>query len=448
MLDANICNCVGPEYNFPGNCYSEKIVQNPSVLQSMAKAHSMIGAAEELLWPAERVVSDLAIIQPRSSALWDMHGIDVAPLVKVGKSIGDCTNNEFIAGSVDYYAETYGIYNALAVAMNRPTDFIDETALLDANLLSRFKVLVLTEPNVPLKELSGLLEWVKDGGTLITVPGAASMDQYNEPSDVLAIARGGMLETPQDRLIISSWGYRLGTGKAGCRVPAAPACKNGSVPGVVANGTLGADIVGSAAPGPFHAWGRVSTLETPANSGKMLASFSDGSPAIVSNPIGSGKNVHFLWFPGLSHAYEAIENFGHLEPSGINPFPGMSNGSRLTTEIALHHILDNAGSKPRVTCDASHVETPLLEASKGTVVTVLNWLNTTQKAGPQSLLLTCNISLGFVPVSVVSTEEGPINELGSKSGTASSGWWTGSAFGDVTVRITVAAADILNFHKV
>lgn len=94
------------------------------------------------------------------------------------------------------------------------------------------------------------------------------------------------------------------------------------------------------------------------------------------------------------------------------------------------------------------METPLLEASKGTVVTVLNWLNTTQKAGPQSLLLTCNISLGFVPVSVVSREEGPINELGSKSGTASSGWWTGSAFGDVTVRITVAAADILNFHKV
>ena len=27
----------GPEYNFPGNCYSERIVQDPAVLRSMAK---------------------------------------------------------------------------------------------------------------------------------------------------------------------------------------------------------------------------------------------------------------------------------------------------------------------------------------------------------------------------------------------------------------------------
>ena len=99
----------------------------------------MIGAAEELLWPAQRIVSDVAIIQPRSSAMWDIPpSMDVSPLIKVGKSISD--GNSGLSSTTDYLAETFGLYNALALAMNRPTDFIDETALLNATLLSRFKV--------------------------------------------------------------------------------------------------------------------------------------------------------------------------------------------------------------------------------------------------------------------------------------------------------------------
>src|SRR5205823_2362173 len=40
----------GPEYNFPGNCYSERA----KVLPKMAEAHRMIGAAEDVLWPGRR----------------------------------------------------------------------------------------------------------------------------------------------------------------------------------------------------------------------------------------------------------------------------------------------------------------------------------------------------------------------------------------------------------
>ena len=127
----------------------------------------------------------------------------------------------------------------------------------------------------------------------------------------------------------------------------------------------------------------------------------------------------------------------------------MSNGSRLTTEVALKHILDTAGSTPRVKCDSGWVETPLLEAAAGSVVTVLNWLNTTQAPGPQSLLLSCNISLGFTPASVTSTELGAIKKT-TAAGTGN-GWWEeeGSEGGGgvVSVRLTVGAADILSFHK-
>jgi hypothetical protein len=65
----------GPEYTFPFNCYSETLVAHPSILAAMAKAHGMVGKAEPLLWPAQRVPSDVAIIQPRSSEFWDLRNV-------------------------------------------------------------------------------------------------------------------------------------------------------------------------------------------------------------------------------------------------------------------------------------------------------------------------------------------------------------------------------------
>ncbi len=36
----------GPEYNFPGNCYSEK----PGMLEKVAGAHRMLAVAEDVMW--------------------------------------------------------------------------------------------------------------------------------------------------------------------------------------------------------------------------------------------------------------------------------------------------------------------------------------------------------------------------------------------------------------
>jgi hypothetical protein len=38
---------------------------NPKLFAGIAEANGLIGAAEELLWPAERVVSEVAILYPR-----------------------------------------------------------------------------------------------------------------------------------------------------------------------------------------------------------------------------------------------------------------------------------------------------------------------------------------------------------------------------------------------
>jgi hypothetical protein len=200
----------------------------------------------------------------------------------------------------------------------------------------------------------------------------------------------------------------------------------------------------------FGAWGRTSNASAlPLKTGKVMAFFTDGRPAISQHAIGSGHNVHFFWFPGMSHVNQAVSQYGRLTPfqpgsEGANFFPGISTGSRLTTETALARILDTASSQPRVRCDSGHVETPLLEAATGSVVTVLNWLNKTQAAGPQPLTLTCNASLGFSPAVVASTVLGTLVKRSSAGRSPS--WWEGGTPGEISFRVLVGVADILSFH--
>ena len=84
----------GPEPIFPGNCYSELAMQEvgnsssvhggrgtstgtgtsppgPSIFTEIAEASKMIAAAEHLLHPGRIETSQIAILYPRSSWIWD-----------------------------------------------------------------------------------------------------------------------------------------------------------------------------------------------------------------------------------------------------------------------------------------------------------------------------------------------------------------------------------------
>jgi hypothetical protein len=69
----------GPEYMSPGNCYSDRAYW-PDIARSLHHAHRLIGAAEPLLWPAQRVLSDAALVAPRSSFPWDVGAGRGSPL--------------------------------------------------------------------------------------------------------------------------------------------------------------------------------------------------------------------------------------------------------------------------------------------------------------------------------------------------------------------------------
>ncbi len=359
----------GPEYNFPGNCYSERA----KVLPKMAEAHRMIGAAEELLWAGRKPKAQVAILSPRSSQMWDAKDQVIA------KGISDATNNNLNAGTVDYLAETFDLYLALQHA-NVPCDFVDEDDLSLAGLKDA-KVLYVTEPNMAIERQKSLAEWVRAGGTLVTVSNAATRDRYDEPCSILRDALG-IVESPRQRLLVGN----------------AAVLKKVST--------------GDSKFGAFDLFGVASGL-TKTDGAEVLAWAADKSPLTIHRKVGKGQFVHFAWLPGVSYFRTGKAIKGEL-PSGFSP--GLR---RLIVEPTAF-----AGVKApvRVEAGGALIETPMLISGKGAAITVLNWSNQPQSA-------TIDIDVPFRVGSVIGVKSGNLKHTATTSG--------------ARVQVTVGAAEIL-----
>jgi hypothetical protein len=307
----------GPEYNFPGNCYSDR----PDLLRKIAESNYLIGRAEELLWPGRRPRSQVAILAPRSAELWDER--DMSRPVQ----IQDATNTNQNAGTVDYMAEMADLYLALQ-HQNIPVDFVDEDQLSRASL-QPYRVLYVTEPDIPAEAQEGVAAWVRAGGTLVTVTGAGTRDRYDEPCRTLCDL-AGIRERPRGRLLVPALAS-LGSAGHG-------------------QGVCG----GFAAVGPR---GVVRVLL-----GQIEASFEDGSPAVVQRRVGRGRTLYYAWMPGLSYARSSRTTVGGL-PAGFSE----------TVRRWIVHPVRLAGVQPPVAVNRAMVETPILLSPHGAAVTLLNW---------------------------------------------------------------------------
>ena len=165
----------GPEPVFPGNCYSGYAIgQEPSypgigqntthsaLFAAMAEASRMIAGADDMLYEGEMPYSQVAILYPRSSWMWDVvNGSDhdgvssscASHCVATRSSAPPCSveapvdstrhlisqthkpptdhdiNEDQGETEMDYQSAVYGIFRALAQYSNRQVDFIDEDAL-------------------------------------------------------------------------------------------------------------------------------------------------------------------------------------------------------------------------------------------------------------------------------------------------------------------------------
>ena len=349
----------GPEYNFPGNCYSE----NARVLPKMAEAHAMIGAAEDLLWPGKRPRAEVAILMPRSAQVWDAKDIPIP------NQIEDATNNHLNRRTVDYMAEVYDLYLALQHT-NIPVDFVDEDDLTRRGL-APYRVLYVTEPNIPEEGQRSVAAWARAGGTLVAVTGAGARDRYDEPCRILADL-AGIEEQPRERLLVRD----LASLKPVGRVRSA----------------LGeAEAIGV----------RAGLAKYPKG---MQARFEDGSPAVVKRHVGwwgRGRVVQFAWMPGLSYARSASGTKDRLPVGFSEP---LRRWIVWPTELA--------GVRPPVTIDRPMIEAPLLLSDRGAAVTLLNWTGEPQER------LAVTVRVPFAVRSVESVKQGKLAFEATRDGVA------------------------------
>ena len=336
----------GPEYNFPGNSYTDlPPAQLSSFMTGMANTHEMIAKAEDILWTARRSVAQVAILFPQSATYWDLVGVAAG-----GGIIEDFTNHYLDDRTTDYLAEVWGLWQAMSLYKNIPADFVDEAGLLEPETLKPFKVLIVTEPDLPTAGATALDEWVQGGGTLITVSNAGTSDQYHDPSTVLAKLSGmaSKRNAPAEGGLYHGERVYMPSGYV------APIVKNGTLDAALCPDMTLCKFAARGAAGDFVVAGDAADV---AGGAQVLGTYVNGNPAIKSTVAGKGSYIHFAWLPGLSFSYGG----GAYQPDQPNAIASM-----------LQHMLRAAGVRAPVSVSVDNVEAPMLTGPGGDVVTVLN----------------------------------------------------------------------------
>jgi hypothetical protein len=61
----------------------------------------------------------------------------------------------------------------------------DEDALEEPGTLAQYRLIWLTQPNIPAAGSAGLASWVRRGGTLVAVSNAGTSDEFDTPDDTI-----------------------------------------------------------------------------------------------------------------------------------------------------------------------------------------------------------------------------------------------------------------------
>jgi hypothetical protein len=339
----------GPEYNFPGNCYSE----NLPVFKPLANGMRLVAKAEDLLYPGKAKTSPVAILTPQSSPLWDLEQFPTPP------RIIDGTNPYMDAGRMGYMVEMHGLFLALQHSAI-PVRFVDEQKLTEPDFQST-KVLYLTAPDLPAEAAEAVVNWVRKGGTLVTVAGTAAFDRYHQPLAALWQATG-LAPTTQVRM--PAYQY-------------ADAKPNGTITLAGAQATVFGER-------------EQFTKKPNSTTTRTAASFADGPAALNETIVGKGRILHFACYPGLSYRHSATGSTGGL-PSGY---------SDAWRQLIAQPVRDAKTELP-VRVSKPLLEAPALYSAQGVAVTLLNWRGT-----PQEVEVTVTAD---IPVRRVQTAElGPL----------------------------------------
>ena len=241
----------GPEW-----CKGDSFGGSTNTLMIVSQAARLIGGAEPVTWEGRPTLpAEIAVVRPRTS--------------------------EFFGNSAKWEDGKW-VYTALQHA-HLPVDPLDEEWLMSEDL-ARYKAIYVTGSHIRRDVARRLVKYVEAGGALFTGCGGLRHDEAGEPIGELLPVFG--LASRGEPVL---WG----------RVPRYGATGLGGVASV-SNAPPDADVV-IGTERPFALKVGYERL-TPAPGAEVLATFADGSPALVCNRFGKGRAWLAGWYTGVEYA--------------------------------------------------------------------------------------------------------------------------------------------------
>lgn len=322
----------GPDYA-KGDSFS----QDDEDIALVGKANALIAQAEDITYGSQWVHRpEVAIVNPRASEIW-MGLTGNAPAWTAA------------------WENAKWMYTALTHA-HVPVDAIDATMVRDDDL-SGYRVIYVNGPNFEKAATAKLLEWVSNGGTLVTCGHGLARDEYNEPLADVTGAMGLKSRTePEMYRTLSLYGATTLDNfmDAKKQIAAPPA---------------GAMVVREGADSAGHAIQVGREKLQPVEGTEILAHWVDGGAAMTRHRHGKGEIVTIGFFPGLEYIARATGETFDLSKD-LNP---------AMLDYAAGPVL--AKVRPVVSADAPTIEGLFVrhpETGKRAVL-LMNWTYRTGK---------------------------------------------------------------------
>lgn len=336
----------------PQENYSENYVswQFPETFQAIYEGNYDIAAVEPLLVDAKPRVARIAVVTGKATAInEDSAAVNTAAdkFLKMshlaGKPVQNiCRKDQSL------------IYMALRQAQYQ-VDLITEEDIVESNALSKYRVVYFAGEWVNSHAVPKLEKWVTDGGILYASTGLGHLNQYNEKEASLLALLGVTTGPPTKNL------YHH---RPLLELPLADALDT----------THPDDL-------DLNAIAFQQKLRPASSDVRVLARWKDGSGAITERSIGKGRVY------AVGTAIGAA--FWH---TGLRPVP-WARGGRVNlynpdgfTDSAWRVMnlgVDAALLEREVVCSVTGVESWLLDNSKGTLLTLVNWTNSDEVGGLQ-----------------------------------------------------------------
>jgi len=295
--------------------------QSFSMVKGVSRFLRNLAKAEDVLYAGQPRKPEVAIIWSGSNEIWRE---------KEPKSFDSHMGDTLYNGHYIHFGLSHE---------HVPVDFIDEVKVEEGGL-SEYKVVYLSARNLRRKSQEALAKWVKKGGYLWSDALSGVEDEYGQPCDILQSVIGIQdCDVSESPLIDYRPEYGLPYQK-----PLDTITFNDSGDTVRAIGTT-----------------VKFSLSDPKDT-SVIATFEDGSPAVIERNVGKGK-VHYVGtLAGCSYGWTIDRVWGKIET-------GYKNANRRL----ISDFPARVGAKMPLSCSVPLVEASLLESDEGIGVVLANY---------------------------------------------------------------------------